>query len=66
MHHKYPIKFSDFCTFVSSCTRRHSLAIVPSSYRSTINAFHYSFFVNVPFIRKIFKLWIRAPMPVLS
>ena len=33
---------------VSSCTRRHSLAIVPS--RSTINAFRYSFFVNVPFI----------------
>ena len=46
MHHKYPIKLSDFCTFVSSCTRRHSLAIVPS--RSTINAFRYSFFNTIP------------------
>ena len=48
MHNRYFVKFSEFCTFVSSCTRHHSLAIVPS--RSTINAFRYSFFVNVPFI----------------
>ena len=54
----YPIKFSDFCTFVSSCTRHHSLAIVPS--RSTINAFRYSFFVNVPFI------WNTIPHHILS
>ena len=58
MHNRYFVKFSEFCTFVSSCTRRHSLAIVPS--RSTINAFRYSFFVNVPFI------WNTMPHNILS
>ena len=33
--------FSNFCTFVSSCTRYYSLAFVPP--RSTINAYRYSF-----------------------
>ena len=39
------VKLTDFCSFVSSCTRQHSLSILPL--QSTINALRYSFFGNM-------------------
>jgi len=50
--------WSEFCSFVSSHTRQHSLSIFPL--QSTINSLQYSFFVNIPFI------WNRIPFNLLS
>ena len=57
INNKIAVKFSDFCSFVSSCTRRHSLSILPL--QSTINALRYSFFGNTPFI------WNNIPFDTL-
>ena len=55
---KIAIKFSDFCSFVSSQTRQHFLSIFPL--QTTINSLCYSFFGNVPFI------WNKIPFKILS
>ena len=41
INNKIAVKFSDFCSFMSSSMRRHSLSILPL--QSTINALRYSF-----------------------
>jgi len=58
IHNKIAIKLSDFCSFVSSCTRQHPLSIFPL--QSTINCLRYSFFGNISFI------WNKIPCEVLS
>ena len=42
------LKLSAFCAFNTSCTRTHSLSLIPP--QSTINSFRQSFFVNAPFL----------------
>jgi len=44
---KLQVKLSDFCSFVSSHTRQHSLSIFPL--QSTINSLQYSFFQKYTF-----------------
>ena len=58
INNKIAVKFSDFCSFVSSCMKRHSLSILPL--QSTINALRYSFLGNTPFI------WNNIPFDILS
>ena len=41
IHDNIAVNFSDFCSFVTSCTRQHSLAIAPV--QSIINSFRYFF-----------------------
>ena len=55
---KITFKFSDFCSFVSSQTRQHSLSIFPL--QTTVNSLRHSFFGNVPFI------WNKIPFKILS
>ena len=52
------LNFSDYCSFNSSCTRAHSLSLIPP--QSTINSYRYSFFVNTVF------LWNTVPASVLT
>ena len=58
INNKIAVKLSDFCSFVSSHTRQHSLSIFPL--QSTINSLRYSFFGNIPFI------WNKIPFNLLS
>jgi len=58
IHNKVAINLNNFCSFVSSCTRHHSLCIVPL--QTTINSFRFSFFGNTPFI------WNKIPFNILS
>ena len=58
INNRIAVKFNDFCSFVTSCTRRHSLSILPL--QSTINALRYSCFGNTPFI------WNNIPFDILS
>ena len=51
------VKLTDFCSFVSSCTRQHSLSIFPL--QSTINTLRYSFFGNISFI------WNKVPFIII-
>ena len=52
------IKISDFCSFVTSCTRQHSLSIF--SLQSTINSLQQLFFGSIPF------KWNKIPFSILS
>ena len=58
LHKLYPLKFSDYCKLSATCTRKHALTILPT--QSTINAYRYSFFVNISF------LWNSIPFNTLS
>ena len=59
LHKRFPsLNFTDYCTLSGTCTRKHALTILPS--QSTINAYRYSFFVNISF------LWNSIPFHVLS
>ena len=58
IHNKVTINLKNFCSFVSSCTRHHSLCIVPL--HTTINSFRFSFFDNTPFT------WNKIPFNILS
>ena len=58
LHKRYSsLHFDSFYKFKFSCTRQHSLCIVPL--QATINAYQYSFFVNTPFI------WNSVPHCIL-
>ena len=52
------LKFSDYCNFNTSCTRAHSITLVPP--QSTINSYRFSFFVNTVF------LWNTVSYAILS
>ena len=54
LHGQYDsLKLSDYCKFNTSCTRAHSMILVPP--QSTINSYRFSFFVNTAF------LWNTVP-----
>ena len=48
LHQRIALKFSDYFSFTSSCTRSHSLSIHCKS--SSVNSYRYSFFVNSIFL----------------
>ena len=52
------LKFSDYCNFNTSCTRAHSMTLVPP--QPTINSYRFSFFVSTVF------LWNTVPYAILS
>ena len=59
VHGRYNLlNFSDYCSFNLSCTRAHSLSLIPP--QSTINSYRYSFFVNT------ILLWNTVPAAVLT
>ena len=58
LHKRYPLNFGHCCTLSRTSTRTHSLALV--STQSSINAYRYSFFVNIAF------LWNSIPFNILS
>ena len=59
LHGRYDsLKLSDYCKFNTSCTRAHSMTLVPP--QSTINSYRFSFFVNTPF------LWNTVPYDIVS
>ena len=58
LHKRCPLNFSHYCTLSRTSTRTHSLALVPT--QSFINAYRYSFFVNIAF------LWNSIPFNILS
>ena len=48
LHKRFPsLNFTDYCTLLGTCTRKHVLSILPS--QSTINAYRYPFFENISF-----------------
>ena len=47
-HERIALKFSDFFTYSSSCTRSHPFTLYCKS--STVNSFRYSFFINSVFL----------------
>ena len=57
LHQRIALKFSDYFSFTSSCTRSHSLSIHCKS--SSVNSYRYSFFVNSIF------LWNRIQESIL-
>ena len=59
LHHHISLKFSNYFTFSSAAsTRSHSLSILCK--QSSINSYHYSFFVNSVF------WWNSIPFDILS
>lgn len=58
LHKHYPLNFSDYCTLSATCTRKHAFAFLPT--QSSINAYRYSFFINIYF------LWNSIPFHILS
>ena len=59
LHGRYDsLKLSDYCKSNTSCTRAHSMTLVPP--QSTINSYQFSFFVNTTF------LWNTVPYDVVS
>ena len=51
-------KLSDYCKLNTSCTRAHSMTLVPP--QSTINSYRFSFFVNTAF------LWNTVPYDIVT
>ena len=58
LHDRVSIPFNSHFKFSSTNTRSHSLSLTTSS--STINAYHFSFFINSPF------LWNSVPVEILQ
>ena len=59
LHGRYDsLKLSDYCKLNTSCTRAHSMTLVPP--QSTINSFRFSFFVNTAF------LWNTVPYDIVT
>ena len=58
LHQKLSVKFSDFFQFRNSSTRSHRLTLMCK--HSHINAYRYSFFVNV------INFWNKLPLSVAS
>ena len=57
LHKCCPLNFTNYCTLLETCTRKHPLVILPI--QSTISAYRYVF-VNISF------LWNSLPFYILS
>jgi len=69
LHGHIALKFSNYFSFTSTCTRAHSLSIQCKS--SSINSYRYSFFVNSIFLwnkihESILRLWNRNSLNISS